>query len=338
MVGKRGSVVRAPGGQDVRDDTGKRDVDMSTPTDSATASATGLGDKETCEVDSEVHATKHVVVVGDSSQMEVVASESVHLVVTSPPYFDARDYATDDQIGHGGSLETYLRSMKRVLQECFRVLRPGRKFCLNISDLPLRGDDGVEWLPLGPLVLNLCLAVGFRLADRIVWDKTPKKGFQFGSLPYPPSPLICDSLEYVYILRRPGRPDYSYVPPGAKERSRLTPQEYKEYTKQIWSIRRVRLRDNMDGHIAPFPTELPLRCIRLYSFVGDVVLDPFAGSGTTGQAALMTERNSVMYEINPDYLGFIREKVEGAAGLYTSATIQYVVKGQTETVRVGGSS
>jgi len=317
--------------------TRKGQPNMSKLTQKTGSSGSRVSAQETTERSADAYPTRHLVVIGDSSRMDLVAPDSVHLVVTSPPYFDARDYAVSNQIGHGGSLDGYLCGMEQVLRECFRVLRPGRKLCLNISDLPLRGDNGVEWLPLGPLLLRLCLDVGFRLADRIIWDKTPKKGFHYGSLPYPPSPLICDSMEYVYVLRRPGRPDYSYVRGAAKERSKLAPREYQEYTKQIWSLRRVRLRDNIEGHIAPFPTELPLRCIRLYSFVGDVVLDPFAGSGTTGQAALMTERNSVMYEINPDYLGFIRGKVEGAAGLYTSATIQYVVGGQTDTVVVGGS-
>jgi len=280
--------------------------------------------------------TRHLVVVGDSADMSRVSDRSVHLIVTSPPYFDARDYATESQLGHGGTLEEYTEGLAAVFRECYRVLQPARRLCLNISDLPISGASGVEWVPLGAIATNVALGVGFGLADRIVWDKTPKKGFQFGSLPYPPSPLICDSMEYVLIFRKPGRPDYAYLDPGLKERSRLSPDEYKEFTKQIWVLPRVRLRDNMDGHIAPFPLDIPMRCIRLYSFVGDTVLDPFAGSGTTGAAALAAQRNSIMYEINRDYVRFIRGKLEGEPGLYTAASITYVEAAEETEVAVGG--
>ncbi len=279
--------------------------------------------------------TRHLVVIADSTRMSSVEDESVHLIVTSPPYFDARDYGTAGQIGHGDSLESYLRSLGAIFSECYRVLRRGRKLCLNISDLPLKGDNGVTWLPLGPLLLQEALGAGFELADRVIWDKTPKKGFYYGSLPYPPSPLICDSIEYIYILRKPGKPDYRYVSPEDRESSKLAPADYQEFTKQIWSMRRVRLKENLDGHIAPFPVELPYRCIRLYSFVGDTVLDPFAGSGTTGQAAIRAGRNSIMYEINPDYVDLIREKLEGRAELFARAEIRYVVGAEDRTVTVG---
>jgi len=280
-------------------------------------------------------ATQHLVIIGDSTHMSQVADESVHFVVTSPPYFDARDYGSAEQIGHGDSLENYLGAIGRIFAECFRVLRCGRKFCLNISDLPVKGPNGVTWLPLGPMLLQQALDAGFELADRVIWDKTPKKGFHYGSLPYPPSPLICDSMEYIYILRKPGKPGYQYLLPENKEKSKMPPREYQEFTKQIWTLRRVRLKDNLEGHIAPFPVDLPYRCIRLYSFAGDTVLDPFAGSGTTGEAAIWAERNSIMYEINPEYLRLIKQKLENAVGLIGTAEITYLVGADQTKVRVG---
>lgn len=279
--------------------------------------------------------TDHLVVIGDSSDMSAVGDGAVHLIVTSPPYFGARDYGGPEQIGNLDDVDEYLRGIGRIFAECHRVLSPGRKFCLNISDLPAKGANGVSWLPLGPLLLRQAMDVGFELADRIFWDKTPKKGFHYGSLPYPPSPLICDSVEYLYILRKPGRPDYDYLTPENRERSKMLPKEYQEYTKQIWTMRRVRLKDNLTGHIAPFPVELPYRCVRLYSFVGDTVLDPFGGSGTTAEAAIWTGRNSIMYEINPDYLRFIRDKLQKAPGLLEKAQVTYVVGAERETVSVG---
>lgn len=247
--------------------------------------------------------TNHNIVIGNSKKMNDLEEGSAHLIVTSPPYFNAKEYSQWD------TLESYVKEMKEVFSECFRVLKPGRKFCLNISDLPEKGDSGVRWLPLGPMLLNAAIECGFEIADRIFWFKTPLKGFQYGSLPYPPSPLICDSIEYLYVLRKPGKNDYSHLTKIQKQASRLKREEYAEYTKQIWTIRRVRLKDNYDGHIAPFPDEIPLRCIKLYSFVGETILDPFGGSGTTTKIAMENKRNSVLYEIKKEYLKHIKDKL-----------------------------
>ncbi|MDO8572034.1 MAG: site-specific DNA-methyltransferase [bacterium] len=252
----------------------------------------------------ELGKNKHRIVIGDSRRMKSVQDNSVHLIVTSPPYFNAKEYA------FWNTLEDYLEDMRKTLVECYRVLKPGRKFCLNISDLPEKGGSGVRWIPLGSKLLQVAFDSGFELVDRIIWYKTPVKGFQYGSLPYPPSPLICDSMEYIYVLRKPNgsKPDYSHLTKLQKEASRLTREEYAEYTKQIWTMRRVRFQENQGGHVAPFPEELPLRCIKLYSFVGETVLDPFGGSGTTTKMAILNKRDSVLYEIKKEYLEHIRDK------------------------------
>lgn len=247
--------------------------------------------------------TTHKIIIGDCRQMNRVESNSVDLIVTSPPYYNAKKYA------HWSSLKGYLEDMKKAFKECLRVLKTGRKFCLNISDLPEKGKWGVRWIPLGAELLLICQDVGFEISDRIIWFKTPMKGFQYGSLPYPPSPLICDSIEYIFVLRKPGKPDYSYLSKERREASRLRRQEYAEFTKQMWTIRRVRAKENIDGHIAPFPDEIPHRCIKLYSFVGDTVLDPFGGSGTTTKMAIENKRNSILYEIKKEYLDIIKDKI-----------------------------
>jgi DNA modification methylase len=270
--------------------------------------------------------TKHRVITGDSSNMQELDSNSTHLIVTSPPYFDAKDYGNSSQIGYGSTLDKYLKDVEIVFKECNRVLQPGRKLCLNISDLPVSGEYGVKWIPLGFLLLNILLRNGFELVDRIIWNKVPMKGFQYGSLPYPPSPLICDSMEYIFILRKLGKTNYAYLKKNDKEASKLSSQEYTEYTKQIWTIKRVRLKENIEGHIAPFPLEIPYRCILLYSFVHDIVLDPFGGSGTTTEAAIKTTRNSFLYEINSNYLKYIKEKVDLAQGLFNKAEVEYISK------------
>lgn len=262
--------------------------------------------------------TSHRIIHGDSRDMRKIKSDSVHLAVTSPPYFNAKSYSS------WRSLDSYLEDMRATFGECFRVLMEGRKFCLNISDLPEKGQSGVRWNPLGPELLSVCLGAGFELVDRIFWFKTPLKGFQYGSLPYPPSPLINDSVEYVYVLRKPGKADYGYVPAEMKQASRLRREEYVEYTKQIWSMRRVRVKDNRDGHIAPFPEELPTRCIKMYSFVGDTVLDPFGGRGTTVRAAMDQKRNSVIYEKNGRYMSHIRKYLDvNQKRLYTGPRVRF---------------
>lgn len=249
--------------------------------------------------------TKHTIYTQDNKSVPQIESDSVHLAVTSPPYFNAREYSTWDTVND------YLADMAKSFEEVFRVLKPGRKFCLNISDLPEKGESGVRWIPLGPQLLIAALSVGFELVDRVIWFKTPMKGFQYGSLPYPPSPLICDSMEYIYILRKPnkGKTSYEHVSPLQKEASRLQREIYAEYTKQIWTLRRVRLKGNEAGHIAPFPYEIPERCVRLYSFVGETVLDPFAGSGTTAQAAIKNRRNSIMVEQEASYVKIMTKKL-----------------------------
>jgi site-specific DNA-methyltransferase (adenine-specific) len=119
-------------------------------------------------------------------------------------------------------------------------------------------------------------------------------------------------MEYIYILRKPnkGKVSYEHVSPLQKEASRLKREIYAEYTKQIWTLRRVRLKGNEEGHIAPFPYDIPERCVRLYSFVGETVLDPFAGSGTTAQAAIRNRRNSVMVEQEKAYIKIMKNKLE----------------------------
>lgn len=244
-------------------------------------------------------STNHNIICGNSKKLKI-KNNTVHLIVTSPPYYNAKSYSQWD------SIDEYLKDMKKIFKECFRVLKEGRKFCLNISDLPEKGTSGVKWIPLGSDLLKLCQSVGFEIVDRIFWFKTPLKGFQYGSLPYPPSPLINDSVEYIYILRKPGKSDYGYVPADFKSSSRLKRDDYVEFTKQIWSMRRVRMKDNVDGHIAPFPEELPRRCIKMYSFVGDTVLDPFGGRGTTTKMAIESKRNSILYEKNMEYIQHIK--------------------------------
>lgn len=260
----------------------------------------------------------HKIYNGDSKKLSFIDDNSVDLIVTSPPYYNAKEYSQWE------TMDDYLKDMHNVFKECFKKLKSGRKLCLNISDIPVKGDSGVKWLPLGSYILKECEKIGYELADRIIWFKTPMMGFQYGSLPFPPSPLICDSMEYIYVLRKPGKSDYKYVDIDDKNASKLPREEYAEFTKQIWSMRRVRIKDNIDGHTAPFPYELPYRCIKLYSFVGDTVLDPFGGSGTTAIASMDLKRNSITSEINTVYYELIKENIKNKKDLFNNDIIEEI--------------
>lgn len=246
---------------------------------------------------------KHILHHGDSKKLNFLQDETVDLVVTSPPYYNAKEYS------QWSSVDDYLKDMREVFTVCYSKLKPGRKLCLNISDIPTKGLSGVKWIPLGAYLTKELEEIGYELIDRVFWFKTPLVGFQYGSLPYPPSPLICDSIEYILIFRKPGKADYTYLDKDNRNASKLIRDEYAEYTKQIWSMRRVRLKDNIDGHTAPYPYELPYRCIKLYSFVGDFILDPFGGSGTTTLAAIDLKRNSIISEINKTYYEMMKNNI-----------------------------
>lgn len=247
--------------------------------------------------------TNHKIINNDSRKIsKYIKNDTIDLIITSPPYYNAKSYSQRENI------ESYLKEMKEVFSACFKALKPWRKFCLNISDLPVKWDSWVKWIPLWSYLIRIMNDIWFELSDRIFWNKTPIKWFQYGSLPYPPSPLICDSIEYILIFRKPWKSDYSYLNKERKEASKLSRDEYWEYTKQIWTMGRVRTKDNINWHIAPYPEELPLRCIKLYSFVWDTILDPFWWSWTTSIVSANLKRNSILFELKEEYIKLIKDR------------------------------
>jgi len=258
--------------------------------------------------------TTHSIFNNDSRKMEGVPNDSVHLIITSPPYGNIKEYSTDKKDIGNYKDEEYFKQIKSAYEECFRVLRPGRKFCLNIKNEPRSGKTGVTWYPYAYKTLELCIDIGFEFADVLIWNKPNKEGMQYGSLPYPGSPLICDSIEYIFILRKPGKSDYSHLEGLAKEASVLSKDEYTDLIKQIWEFS-GKIKISSKGkivfeHLAPFPEELPSRLIKLYSYLTETVLDPFAGSGTTMVAAKKVGRNSIGYEINNEYVQLSKKLLE----------------------------
>jgi DNA modification methylase len=252
------------------------------------------------------------VYLGDSRAMTEVGDAGIDLVVTSPPYWHIKDYGVPGQIGYGQSLHEYLKDLYRTWRECFRVLREGARLCLNIGDQFARASiyGRYKVIPLHAEFINQCEHIGFDFLGAIIWQKkttmNPSGGaVVMGSYPFPPNGIVEIDYEFIQIFKKPGQS--KKVSTEIKEASRLTKEEWKEYFAGHWHFGGVR----QVGHEAMFPEELPRRLIKMFTFVGDTVLDPFLGSGTTVKVALEQGRNAVGYEINPDFLEAVPEKIGG---------------------------
>ncbi len=250
------------------------------------------------------------IIIGDSRRMTEVGDNSIDLVVTSPPYWHIKDYGVPGQIGYGQSLHEYLKDLYRVWRECHRVLKPGRRLCLNIGDQFARSIiyGRYKVIPLHAELVAQCEDIGFDYMGSIIWQKkttmnTTGGANIMGSYPYPPNGMIEIDYEFILIFKKPGRSER--VSKEIKEKSRLSKEEWKEYFSGHWYFGGARQIE----HEAMFPEELPKRLIKMYTFMGDAVLDPFLGSGTTVKVALNLNRNAVGYEINEKFLAVIRKKL-----------------------------
>ena len=250
--------------------------------------------------------------LGDSRAMTEVEDASIDLAVTSPPYWQIKDYGVPGQIGHGQSLHAYLKDLYRTWRECFRALRAGARLCINIGDQFARASvyGRYKVIPLHAEFINQCERLGFDFLGAIIWQKkttmNPSGGANvMGSYPFPPNGIVELDYEFIQIFKKPGTS--KKVSKEIKEASRLTKEEWKEYFAGHWYFGGVR----QVGHEAMFPDELPRRLIKMFTFAGDTVLDPFLGSGTTVKVALEVARNAVGYEINPAFLEAVPEKIGG---------------------------
>jgi site-specific DNA-methyltransferase (adenine-specific) len=251
-------------------------------------------------------STKHRVVLGDARNLRGVKDESVHLVVTSPPYFDLVVYEEDDaQLGHLHDYESFLDQLDQVWRECFRTLIPGGRLCIVVGDVcrSRRKFGKHEIIPLHADILVQCRTLGYEDLATVFWYKIANAttevagaGAMLGK-PYEPNGVVKNDVEYVLRLRKPG----PYRKPTAIQRaaSLMTPDEYDAAMRQVWSD--IPGAPHSNGHPAPFPPALAARLIRMSSYIEDTVLDPFVGTGTTVQAAAMTNRSSIGYEIAERY-------------------------------------
>lgn len=250
------------------------------------------------------------IIIGDSRRMPELEDESIDLIVTSPPYWSIKDYRVPGQIGYGQDLHQYLQDLYYVWDECFRVLKKGGRFCLNIGDQFARSIiyGRYKVIPLHAEFISQCEGLGFDFMGSIIWQKkttmnTTGGANVMGSFPYPPNGIVEIDYEFIHIFKKPGK--RKKVPREIKEASKLSKGEWKEYFSGHWHFGGAK----QIGHEAMFPDELPKRLIKMFTFVGDTVLDPFLGSGTTLKVALELKRNGIGYEINKNFLNIIKKKI-----------------------------
>lgn len=242
--------------------------------------------------------------------MSELANESVHLVVTSPPYWQLKDYGNGSQIGFDHSYEDYINNLNLVWNECNRVLHKGCRLCINIGDQFARSVyyGRYKVIPIRTEIIKFCETIGFDYMGAVIWQKvttcnTTGGATIMGSFPCPRNGILKIDYEFILIFKKQGVSPSVGAP--IKEKSKMTIDEWNEYFAGHWNIP----GEKQNGHLAMFPEEIPRRLIKMFSFVNDTILDPFLGSGTTSLAARNLERNSVGYEINAEYIPIINEKL-----------------------------
>ena len=257
---------------------------------------------KTIQEDSFYLETSHKIHFQDAINLKKLKDKTVHLVVTSPPYWKIKDYGNEEQIGYNDSMNEYFDKLNAIWKECIRVLHPGCKLCINIGDQFLRAIKNKRVYQIVPLHSHLINDILREFGEDVVylgsinWSKvstsnTSGGGHVMGSIFYPRNGYFFINREYIAIFRKLGkdpRPDSEL-----KEQSYIPIEDWRELFKDTWNFPGIVQKD----HDAMFPEELPRRLIRMYSFAGDTVLDPFLGSGTTSKIAVEMGRNSIGYEI-----------------------------------------
>jgi site-specific DNA-methyltransferase (adenine-specific) len=236
----------------------------------------------------------NTILAHSSEQMPELPDNSIHIMITSPPYNVGKDY--DEDL----SLNEYRQILRRVWQETYRVLVPGGRACINIANLGRK-----PYIPLHAYLIEDMNEIGFLMRGEIIWDKaaSASSSTAWGSWQSASNPTLRDVHEYILVF---SKESYRRKPPEKRENT-ISRDQFLEYTKSIWTFPSVTARKV--GHPAPFPIELPVRLMQLYTFENEIALDPFMGSGQTAIAALSNQRNYVGYEINPEYIQLAEERI-----------------------------
>jgi modification methylase len=273
-------------------------------------------------------ATAHRLHQGDARELEWIEDESVHLAVTSPPYWTLKKY--NDHPGQLGALsdyEAFMDELDRVWRRCFRALVPGGRLVCVVGDVCIarRRNKGRHMVvPLHADISVRCRRIGFDYLTPILWHKIAnasyevENGSSFLGKPFEPNAIIKNDIEYILMLRKPG----GYRKPSEDQRalSKLSKADHARWFRSFWTDVPGASTQN---HPAPFPVELAERLVRMFSFTGDTVLDPFAGTFSTTVAAIRTQRNSVANEIDPGYfrlgVGHVKRELNQASSLFRSS-------------------
>jgi len=248
--------------------------------------------------------TNQRLINGDARDLTFLNDESIHLVVTSPPYWNLKKYNENpDQLGHINDYESFLAELEKVWRETFRVLVPGGRVVCVVGDVCVsRRRFGRHLVfPLHADICVLCRKIGFDNLNPIIWYKIANASFEiengskFLGKPYEPNAIIKNDMEFILMQRKPG----GYRKPTDEQRklSKIDKKDFGTWFQQIWNITGASTRN----HPAPFPLELASRLVRMFSFYGDTILDPFCGTGTTMVASLRYGRNSIGIDIDPEY-------------------------------------
>lgn len=275
-----------------------------------------------------INNTTHTLINGDSRNLSLIPDKSVHLIITSPPYWQLKDYGNNDQIGFHDSYESYINNLNIVWSECFRILHDGCRLCINIGDQFARSVyyGRYKVIPIRTEIIRFCETLGMDYMGAIIWQKqttmnTTGGGAVMGSFPYPRNGILKIDYEFILVFKKQGK---APVPTAEqKQGSIMTKEEWNKYFASHWTFGGAK----QDGHIAVFPEELPHRLIKMFSFVGETVFDPFMGSGTTALAARNLQRNSIGYEINPEFKVYYEQKVE-STGLFSDLQCIYKTDNQ----------
>ncbi len=249
--------------------------------------------------------TKHIVYHGDARDLSYIPDNSVHLILTSPPYWNLKEYERDEnQLGLIEDYDAFVDELRKVFRECYRVLVPGGRVVCVAGDVCLSrrryGRHAV--MPLHEDIVVLCRKLGFDNLTPILWHKISNASFEANTRssilgkPYEPNAIIKNDMEYILMQRKPG--GYRKPTEEQREKSKIDKDDFRAWFTQLWRMPGASTRC---GHPAPFPYELAQRLVKMFSFYGDTVLDPFCGSGTSMEAALRCGRNSIGVDVEQSY-------------------------------------
>lgn len=269
--------------------------------------------------------TAHRLIQGDARHLDFIPDESIHLVLTSPPYWILKRYNENpDQLGHVDDYEEFVEDLSKVWKHIYRVLVPGGRLVCVVGDVCLsrRRYGRHVVVPLHADICVACRKIGFDNLNPIIWHKISNasyevsNGSKFLGKPYEPNAIIKNDIEFILMQRKPG--GYRSPTPEQREKSRISKKDFHEWFQQFWNMSGASTRK----HPAPFPLELASRLVRMFSFYGDTVLDPFVGTGTTMVAALQANRNSIGLDIDAEYCRMAAKRLRiEASNLFDNARL-----------------